>query len=261
MNTIKIAICDDEPNIRRYLASLIRRQDIACEIAEYTDAASCLSDRGGYDLLFLDIELGGQSACAEGTHMGDIGSGPVPPEASHASMDGMALARQLRDLDLDRQPLIIFVTGHERYVYEAFDVDAFQYLTKPIDEERFAAIFRRAMARLSAEAARQRRTLVLQSAGAKKMIPLDSIYYVESRGHKILLHLKQGTGEYYARIGELEKELQGHFARIHKGYLVNLMFVEEYTRGEVTLTNGDRLMISKYKYDAFVKMHLRFLQQ
>ena len=56
-------------------------------------------------------------------------------------------------------------------------------------------------------------------------------------------------------------ELQMWFARIHKGYLVNLRHVEEYARGQVTLTDGEKLMISKYKYDAFVKQHLRFLRQ
>lgn len=242
MGKIRIAICDDEQNIRSYLAALIRREDSSCRISEYASAEAYLAAGEDYDLLLLDIELGG-------------GAG------SPGSMDGMALARRLRSLPPDRQPLIIFVTGYESYVYQAFDVEAFQYLVKPVDEGRFADVFRRAAEKLSLLEKQRRRTLLVQYAGASRVIPLENIRYVESRGHKLLLHLKEGTVEYYGKIGELEQELGGQFARIHKGYLVNLRHVEEYARGQVTLTDGEKLVISKYKYDAFVKQHLRFLRQ
>lgn len=242
MGKIRIAICDDEQNIRSYLAALIRREDSSCRISEYASAEAYLAAGEDYDLLLLDIELGG-------------GAG------SPGSMDGMALARRLRSLPPDRQPLIIFVTGYESYVYQAFDVEAFQYLVKPVDEGRFADVFRRAAEKLSVLEKQRRRTLLVQYAGASRVIPLENIRYVESRGHKLLLHLKEGTVEYYGKIGELELELGGQFARIHKGYLVNLRHVEEYARGQVTLTDGEKLTISKYKYDAFVKQHLRFLRQ
>lgn len=242
MGKIRIAICDDEQNIRSYLAALIRREDSSCRISEYASAEAYLAAGEDYDLLLLDIELGG-------------GAG------SPGSMDGMALARRLRSLPPDRQPLIIFVTGYESYVYQAFDVEAFQYLVKPVDEGRFADVFRRAAEKLSVLEKQRQRTLLVQYAGASRVIPLENIRYVESRGHKLLLHLKEGTVEYYGKIGELEQELGGQFARIHKGYLVNLRHVEEYARGQVTLTDGEKLVISKYKYDAFVKQHLRFLRQ
>lgn len=242
MGKIRIAICDDEQNIRSYLAALIRREDSSCRISEYASAEAYLAAGEDYDLLLLDIELGG-------------GAG------SPGSMDGMALARRLRSLPLDRQPLIIFVTGYESYVYQAFDVEAFQYLVKPVDEGRFAEVFRRAAEKLSVLEKQRRRTLLVQYAGSSRVIPLENIRYVESHGHKLLLHLKEGTVEYYGKIGELEQELGGQFARIHKGYLVNLRHVEEYARGQVTLTDGEKLTISKYKYDAFVKQHLRFLRQ
>ena len=242
MGKIRIAICDDEQNIRSYLAALIRREDSSCRISEYASAEAYLAAGEDYDLLLLDIELGG-------------GAG------SPGSMDGMALARRLRSLPPDRQPLIIFVTGYESYVYQAFDVEAFQYLVKPVDEGRFADVFRRAAEKLSVLEKQRQRTLLVQYAGSSRVIPLENIRYVESHGHKLLLHLKEGTVEYYGKIGELELELGGQFARIHKGYLVNLRHVEEYARGQVTLTDGEKLVISKYKYDAFVKQHLRFLRQ
>lgn len=235
---IKIAVCDDEKNIRSYLSSLIREQNTQCEITEYASADEYLSGGMGHDLLFLDIELKG----------------------SASGMDGMGMARQIRGMGEIRQPVIIFVTGYEKYVYDAFDVDAFQYLVKPVNEQKFAEVFSRAQEKVLSEAEQGKKTLVIQYAGANKAIPLDSIYYMESQSHKIVLYTKDGKVEYYAKIGELEEELQGHFCRIHKGYLVNLSYVDEYSRTEIMLTNGDKLPLSKYKYEDFVKAYLRFMQ-
>ncbi len=253
---IKIAICDDEPNIRHYLAALIQKQCVSheTEVAKYASLREYLSRGAGTDLLFLDIEMpqepdGFREAESEHT-------------AQSLPRNGMELARRIRDTDAFLQPLIIFVTGYEKYVYDAFDVDAFQYLLKPVDEQRFSEVFARAVERILAKQSRQpdTRSLLIQSAHRNKTVPLDSIYYIESRNHKVILHLKEGLFSYYARIGELEDELTDQFFRIHKGYLINLSYVDSYSRTEVELTNGERLLISRYKYADFVKAYLRFVK-
>ena len=234
---IRIAICDDEAPTRAYLASLIWAQDCPCEVVEYASASDCLADHLGIDLFFLDIELNT--------------TGP----------DGMALARQIREGNSVAQPVIIFVTGYERYVYDAFDVGAFQYLLKPVDEEKFAQVFTRAVAQIGAKQGKTARTLTLQSAGASRTVTLDSIYYIESSNHKVVLRLKDGEFSCYAKIRDLEAELGDQFFRVHKGYLVNLAYVEGYSKTELTLTNGEKLLISKYKYQDFVKAYLRFVKK
>ena len=234
---IKIAICDDEANIRDYLSSLIGAQSCPCEIVEYASAGDCLADHREIDLLFLDIEL------------------------APSCLDGMELARKIRERATMTQPVIIFVTGYERYVFDAFDVGAFQYLLKPVDEEKFAQVFARAVAQIGTAKEKPGRVLTLQSANTSKTVPLDSIYYIESSNHKVELHLKDGEFACYAKIGDLELELQEQFFRIHKGYLVNLSYVDGYSKTEVTLTNGEKLLLSKYKYQDFVKAYLRFLKR
>ena len=236
---IKIAICDDEANIRAYLSSLIQAQDCPCEIVEYASAGDCLADHRGIDLLFLDIELNA--------------TGP----------DGMALARQIREQSAVTQPVIIFVTGYERYVFDAFDVGAFQYLLKPVDEEKFAQVFARAVEQIEVGRVRPQlsHALTLQSAGTSRTVPLDNIYYIESSNHKVVLCLKDGAFSCYAKIRDLEAELGDQFFRVHKGYLVNLAYVEGYSKTELTLTNGEKLLISKYKYQDFVKAYLRFVKR
>lgn len=238
---IRTAICDDEAKTRAYLASLIQAQPCPCEIAEYASAGECLADNREIDLLFLDIELNPQ----------------------RSDPDGMALAQKIREQNLEVQPVIIFVTGYEQYVFDAFDVGAFQYLLKPVDEEKFARVFARALEQITASRKKTRtvRVLTLRSANTNQTVPLDSIYYIESSNHKVVLHLKDGECAYYARIRDLESELQEQFFRIHKGYLVNLSYVAGYSKAEVTLTNGEKLLISKYKYQDFAKAYLRFLKK
>ena len=140
MDMIKIAICDDEAPTRAYLAALIRAQDCPCQIVEYASAGDCLAGCREIDLLFLDIELDR--------------SGP----------DGMALAGQIREVSQAVQPVIIFVTGYEQYVFDAFDVGAFQYLLKPVNEEKFARIFTRAIAQIKTAREKRGRALTFQSA-------------------------------------------------------------------------------------------------
>ena len=230
--TIKIVVCDDEKNIRSYLVSLIKKQGRECSITEYAAADAYLSDGKEYDLVFLDIEMGG----------------------SDAGLDGMGLARHIRGMEAQKQPIIIFVTGYEKYVYDAFDVGAFQYLVKPVDEQKFAEVFGRA-------AGQRKKKLVIQYGGEGKAIPLNDIYYMESRNHNIVLYLKDGNMEYYAKIGDLEEELAGQFYRIHRGYLINLFHVEGYDRTEVRMANGDKLLLSRYKYDGFVQAYMDYISE
>lgn len=90
-------------------------------------------------------------------------------------------------------------------------------------------------------------------------VPTDQIYYIESSNRKVILYTEQKTIEYYDKIGELERRLRGDFFRIHRGYLVNMKYVEGYGRSEVRVTNGDVLLLSKYKYQDFVKAYQRYI--
>ncbi|MCM1307617.1 MAG: LytTR family DNA-binding domain-containing protein [Butyrivibrio sp.] len=231
---IRIAVCDDEEASRDYLILLIDEQNKGCAVAEFGSAEEYLRSGQKFDLVYIDIELG-------------LGGG----------MDGMELARQIREIGTSNSPVIIFVTGHEEYVYEAFDVGAFQYLVKPVDRARFSAIFGRAVKFIEGQG--KDRDLEVHFANTVKSIPLGDIFYMESFNHKVIVHSKEGRTEYYARIGELEQRLKGRFFRIHRGYLVNLDYVESYSRTEAVMSCGDSVLISKYKYGDFVKAYMRHI--
>ena len=232
---IQVAICDDEENIRGYLKKLILEQNTDCEVVEYQSAEEFLQSKKEYDLMYLDIEL-------------------------DTEVSGLELAKKIRKKNSKKQPLIIFVTGYREYVFDVFDLDAFHYLLKPILKEKFIEIFQRAIKRLECRDGREENMIYIQSPTLNKIISSEEIDYAESQNHKVILHTKSGVLEYYGKISDLEAQLQGQFFRIHKGYLVNMSYIDSYTKCEVKLCNHDVLPLSKYKYTDFVKAYLRFME-
>ena len=232
---LSIAVCDDEVieccNMAKRIKKIMEEMKIPCIIRQFRSGGELLQALESFDIVFLDIIM--------------------------QELDGMKTAKIFREKASDQ--ILIFVSSSREYVFEAYDVEAFQYLLKPVDEERFADVFGRAV-QSRMETSPRKRMLTIQYAGVTKTIPLDQIYYMESQNHKIVIHHREGELEYYAKMGDLEKELQGQFFRVHKGYLINLAFVDEYSRTEVTLASGDRILISKYKYQDFTKAYLRFMQ-
>jgi len=183
--------------------------------------------------------------------------------------DGMETAAQIRSLKEERGeslwgslPLTIFVTGYPEYMAKAFSVHAFWYLVKPIDEREFENVFAQAVREyryLSKKRKPESRKILVRDGGVTRNIPIDDIYYIESSNRKVILYLQQEKIEYYDKISQLESQLKPDFFRIHKGYLVNMKYVERYDRTEVRMKNGDSLLISKYKYHNFVKSYKEYI--
>lgn len=244
-----IAICDDEKYIRACLRQLIERQKQDCHITEFCSGEELLDYQKqngrieAIDILFLDIKL--------------------------QDIDGIAVAKQLRR-EMENQnkaiwgslPLLIFVTGSSEYMHSAFSVNAFQYLVKPLNETEFRAVFAQALREyqhLTEYESEETKEILVKNKGQIRRVPADTVYYIESSNRKVILYLLDERIEFYDKISELEQLLRPEFFRIHKGYLINMQYVECYDRSEVLMKNGDRLLISKYKYHEFVNAYLRYI--
>lgn len=103
--------------------------------------------------------------------------------------------------------------------------------------------------------------VLVRNGNRTRSVSADDIYYIESSNRKVTLYLRHEKIEYYDKISSLESELKPDFFRIHKGYLVNIKYVERYDRAEVKMRNGDSLLISKYKYQDFVKRYLEYISE
>ncbi|MDE5698686.1 MAG: LytTR family DNA-binding domain-containing protein, partial [Lachnospiraceae bacterium] len=152
----------------------------------------------------------------------------------------------------------IFITGIKEYVFDALDLYAFHYLLKPVDEGKFAEVLERAAG--EAKKKKERKCLFIKA----RSLTLDQsdILYIESRAKKLEIHTAGADKaiEIYAALDELEGQLGEGFYRCHRAYIVNMAHITEYDNESITLTNGDKVYLTKKKYGGFVKAYMWFLQ-
>lgn len=230
---IKIAICDDEVFIRKYLRDIVK-QELNVQADLYENGEALLQSDVEYDILLIDI-------CLEKSEY----SGKI---------NGLETARRLRD---SSHAVIIFITALKEYVYAAYDVEAFHYLLKPIDEGKLREVLRKAAAKT-----REKRTtlpLIIKVKGAYRRIPVEDIYYIENDARKVVLHTKNEEISYYEKMEVLEQKLGSAFFRCHRGYLVHLQEVCGYDRTSITLKSGESIYLAKQKYNDFVTAYMNFL--
>ena len=223
-----IAVVDDEKAIREHICGLVEEQQPESRIEAYATGGELLASGKRFDIVFLDIQMEG--------------------------MNGIEAARGLRERREDT--VLVFVTGIKDYVFDAFDLYAFQYLLKPIDEDKFAEVLERAVR----EAAKKKERRVLFIKSRNLTLDQSEILYIESRAKKVEIHTVRQTIEIYAAMDELEGQLGDGFYRCHRAYIVNMDCITEYDSESITLTNGDRVYLTKKKYGEFVKAYMWHLQ-
>lgn len=235
---MQIGVCDDQKEIREMIMDKVKRCYPTEGIIAYGSGRELLDARHLPDILFLDIQM------------------PEP--------DGMETARELRKRD--GQMIIIFVTVTEDYVFQAFDVGAFHYLVKPLEDEKLGEVLEKAVSQYkeraieSMGAKRERPSLMITSKGEHITVPFEDIVYAEVFNRKIILHTMDADIEYYGKMKELEKRAGEDFYRSHRAYLVNFNFVRRYNAAVIYLKKGQAL-VAKQNYQDFVKCYLRFNQR
>ena len=230
---IEIAICDDEEIIIKRIADLIKKQKRDCHIESFQAGNELLAAKRHYDLIFLDIQMDG--------------------------INGIETAKAVREYD--RKAVIIFVTAVKEYVFEAFDVGAFHYLLKPIEEQRFAEVFANAVRKIRGRRAeKETPVLFVKTKNKSYTLKQSEIIFIESRNRKVAIHTTKNTLEVYAVMNELQKKLGNSFYRCHRGYLVNMAHITEYSSDMIEMDNGERVYLAKEKYQEFVKAYMRYLR-
>ena len=177
-----IAVCDDEVIECSKLAGKIRKileeMNVSCTIRQFYSGRELLRSLETFDLIFLDIIMDG--------------------------LDGMRTAQLVRERAFDK--LLVFISASRDYVFDAYDVEAFQYLLKPIEDKKLKKVLQKAIQKTE----RRSPAFILVSVERqKRKLFLDEIYYFEIRGRMIDVHGTGGVFSYYGQIGLLETELEG----------------------------------------------------
>ena len=233
---MRVAICDDEKNIRELIGDKVVKQYPEAEIVFFSSGEELLLADKNIDILFLDIQMSGKN--------------------------GMDTARELRKKDKD--VILIFVTAVEEYVFQAFDVGAFHYILKPIDDAKFIGVLHKAVDELGSKSKNvneeEERYLLINSGGVHTKVIFDDIVYAEVFNRKIVIHKLDDTIEYYGKMSDLESLAGDSFFRPHRAYLINFKYVEKYDASTVYLENGSVLM-AKQNYPEFVKRYMKYIQR
>ena len=102
--------------------------------------------------------------------------------------------------------VVIFITGVKEYVFEAFDVSAFHYLLKPVEEKKFSEVFERAKKEVEKRTTRGQKNIFIKTRNRSFTINHDNILYIENRGKKVEIHTSNEIIETYASMNDLEKQ-------------------------------------------------------
>lgn len=221
MAMLHFAFCDDEPQALEQLSA----QAAACmeqagypdyEISRFSNGQVLLESGRRFDAVFLDVQMG-------------------PP-------DGLETAEALRRRG--DTSLVIFLTVLRERVYDAFAVQAFDYLLKPVDPDRLRRTLDRALAALN----RRPQSLVVQRGSVREVIPLDEILYCEVLGRKIYIHRRDGSvAAFCDKLEALERRLGDGFFRCHRSYLVNLDWIRGCGGGQAALDGGASIPVSRLR--------------
>lgn len=170
-------------------------------------------------------------------------------------LDGFEVARSIREKD--QEAIIIFITSHVEWMPEAFEVNAFHYLIKPIDELKVKQVLTKAMEQLSL------RKMILQFTIQKKVhtVYLGDVEYFESMKRKMILHVKNGDEhEYYGTMKEvIDKVSPQLFTQIHHSFVINMDYVQTKSGETIVMQSGREIAITKKFHKSFQSAYRNYV--
>lgn len=216
---LKIAVCDSNRKDIEYIEAVL---DKPCRCPVEYDVYFCAEEllehrriyRETYHLYIICIELPG--------------------------LNGLDLAKEIRKDD--EKALFVFLAIHSEYVMEVFDVITFDYILKPITEEKLESTLSKAMRHLDMT----KRDFVFKYRKDHFRISCDDIFYFEKNGRQVMIHTMHEIYKANMTIKELWEQLdQRVFAHIHMSYIVNLGRIMSIEGNEAILDNKKHLLIAR----------------
>ena len=220
---IEIAICDDEivitSKIENILEELSEEMGIKVEIDVFYDGKTLVNyikDGKKYDLIYMDIEMREQ--------------------------DGISAASEIREID--KNVFLFYITSHESFAKDVFELNAYRFITKPID----LGIFRKYFEAVKDELTIRPQYFRYQYNKVVYRISLDEIIYFQSDRRVTYIITENGSKKCYGKLNDIEcRLLQSNivFFRIHQSFLVNPQYIIAYFYDSMELRDGTTLSISE----------------
>ena len=231
---MKVAIVDDELEMRQIMTDYVKRfgeeAGIDLETVTFESGELFLKDyKMIYDIIIFDIDMPG--------------------------INGIDTARKLRETDSN--VTIIFVTNIAQYAINGYEVDAVDYILKPVSYYDFSMKFHRTVAKA---AQKKEHIIKVETAEGTRKLRLPALVYVEVLSHYLYFHTTKRDYRSRGNISDVEKELEKYnFVRIHRSYIVNLRYVNKVLSKEVTV--GDKVLpVSRNYKEKLKEEYLKYIR-
>ncbi len=233
---MKILICDDEKIIHDEIQKNLSAfsNDIAdtaitnCYSGE--EAMTLIDSSDVFDIVFLDIEMG--------------------------ATNGIEVAEKIRETQPDT--IIIFVSSHKNYVFDAFRCEALHYIVKPIERTEFEDVFNRTLHKYRL----LNNFFPVKWNHSRSNLKIDDILYIEGFKRRLIVHTEDKTYEHIGKLSDAYEELCPHgFVYVHQGFIVNMHYIRSFYADKVELQNGQTVMVSVRKRADALKTYDKYLQK
>lgn len=225
---IRIAIVEDEDSCREQLEDYIRRyekeQNRVFQITLFEDGLDITEGyQSEWDIIFMDIKM--------------------------KHMDGMTAAKEVRRYDT--AVIIIFITTMAKFAIKGYEVDALDFVLKPVKYQQFSAKMQKALNMVKRIS--EQKYLFLPVEDRKERVSIENILYIEVKNHNLFIVTEHASYVIRSSMTEMEKELENyHFVRCNHSYLVNLKHVTGILKDMVQL-GAYQLPISRPKKKQFLR--------
>ncbi|AKA68015.1 LytR/AlgR family response regulator transcription factor [Clostridium scatologenes] len=176
-------------------------------------------------------------------------------------LNGIEIGKELRKINKD--VIIIFITGFKEYALKAFEIKAFNYIMKPISEEKFKKLFQEILDRLDLIHYKLEKDKVFNIVNKEitYKIKYDDIYYFEKELRKIKVIHRDGSLEFYDSLKNLKKRIDmNYFTQCHQGYIVSNNKISIYKKLAITIEElGTIIPVSRQYVNDVKKVFLKNL--
>ena len=227
------ALCDDDKyiteEIKKLLLEYAKDNRITIDIDEFESGEELLNSEKNYDIIVLDYQLG--------------------------STNGLTVAKELRKRNVLSS--IIFLTSYPNFMIDAFEVNTFRFLLKPIDKSKFFKAIDDYIKIVDANYP----ITIIQNKELKK-INSNEICYIEADGKYSNIHLSDKIMHCSKTLAGVTKLLPAYCSvKTHRAFVVNLHYIKSYSSDTVYLSNGESAILSKNYQKSFQTSYMNFLKK
>lgn len=234
VKTIHVAVVDDEAiqieTMTRLIQQAEKEKQLSIEIHSFSSGEEWLfelEDHKEVEMIFLDIEM--------------------------KQVDGLEVAKKIREKD--SQMTIVFVTGFAEYAVQGYEVEALDYLLKPIELEKIVQVFERHLTKKPEKSD----WITLETDQGILKLALDEIIYIEANKRQCEIHLTDEIVTVNKRLKDVAEEMNEAFIQTHRSYVVNVKHINRLMKTDVECSNKDRVPVSrrlaKEVQEKFVDFH------